>query len=126
MAEQSFPITVQLLERQLVVYRGCRGTSAKALTDAMRSNYELGRKPHPADLRATVLHMAVSMFEDGDRLRRLALHLPERIGTHIARLELPAGQGICFADTGSIGHWSVWGRPGVLKNAIVELTPIAE
>ena len=51
----------------VVVYRGCRERSATALTDAMRSSYELVRKPHPADLRATVLHMAVSMFDDGDR-----------------------------------------------------------
>jgi hypothetical protein len=70
--------------------------------------------------------MAVSMFDDGDRLRRLAAQLPERIGTHIARLELPPGQGICFADTGSIGNWSVWGRPDVLTNAITELTAVAE
>ncbi len=59
-----FPITVAVLERSMTVFRGCHDEEGVALVDAMRSNYETGRAPHPADLRATVLHMAVLMFED--------------------------------------------------------------
>lgn len=126
MAQQVFPIAVHLVDVPKVLYRGCGGESAEALADAMRSNYELDRKPHPADLRATVLHMAVSMFENGDELASAARRRPDRIGTHIARLELKPHLGICFSDTGGPGHWSVWGRPDVLRDAIVELKPVSE
>ncbi len=85
---------------------------------------EPGRPTHPADLRATVLHMAVSMFEDGDLLARLASRRPDRIGTHLARVELERGRGICLADTGSRGHWSVWGVPGELAECVVEIVPV--
>ena len=50
----------------MTVFRGCHDAKGAALVDAMRSNYEVGRPAHPADLRATVLHMAVSMFEDAE------------------------------------------------------------
>jgi hypothetical protein len=75
----------------------------------MRSNYETGRPTHPADLRATVLHMAVSMFEDAEGLSPLARRRPDRVGTHVARVLLRPDRGICLADTGSPGHWSIWG-----------------
>lgn len=78
------------------------------LVAAMRSNYEAGRPPHPAERRAVAVYMAVSIFEDGELLRRLALRRPDRIGTHLARIELRPRLGICLADTGSKGHWSIW------------------
>lgn len=116
-----FPITVALLERPMTVFRGCDGA---AVVDAMRSNYETGRPAHPADLRATVLHMAVSMFEDAEPLLRLARRRPDRIGTHLARVELQPGRGICLADTGSRGHWSVWGIPDELASCVVDVVPV--
>jgi hypothetical protein len=119
-----FPITVALLERPMTVFRGCHGVEDSALVDAMRSNYETGRPAHPADLRATVLHMAVSMFEEAEPLLRLGRRRPDRIGTHVARLELRPGHGICLADTGSRGHWSVWGIPTELATCVVGVVPV--
>lgn len=119
-----FPITVALLKQPMTVFRGCHGRESAAVVDAMRSNYETGRPTHPADLRATVLHMAVSMFEDADVLLGLARRRPDRIGTHVARIELRPGRGVCLADTGSPGHWSVWGIPDVLASCVVDVAPM--
>jgi hypothetical protein len=122
MPNLDFPITVSLLERPMTVFRGCHSADRAALADAMRSNYETGRPAHPADLRATVLHMAISMFEDAEVLIRLGRRRPDRVGTHVARVELRPGRGICLADTGSRGHWSIWGIPDGLAGCVVDVT----
>jgi len=119
-----FPISVALVEQPMTVYRGCHGPHGEAVTDAMRSNYETGRPTHPADLRATVLHMAVSMFEDAEVLSHLARRRPDRVGTHVARVLLRPDRGICLADTGSPGHWSIWGVPDELATCVVDVIPV--
>jgi hypothetical protein len=124
MAGFDFPITVALLTRTMTLYGACHGADTTAVRNTMRSNYESGRSPHPADLRATVLHMAVSMFEDPDGLSRLAARRPDRVGTHLARVELQPNRGICLADTGSPGHWSIWGVPDQLAGCVVEMLPV--
>jgi hypothetical protein len=63
-----FPIIVDAVRKPVTLYRTCHGEDADAVRAAMRSNYEAGRRPHPAERRAIVMHMAVSMFEDGERL----------------------------------------------------------
>lgn len=124
MARLDLPITVDMLRRPKVVFRGCNGADHVAIVDAMRSNYETGRPTHPVDLRTTVLHMAVSMFEDGHMLERLAVRRPDRIGTHLAQIELQPDHGICLADTGSPGHWSIWGVPEELADCVLEVVPV--
>lgn len=119
-----FPITVDVVRRETTLYRGCHGPGTLELVRAMQSNYEAGRQPHPAERKAIVTFMAVSMFEDGERLRRFALQRPDRIGTHLARVELRPGLGICLADTGGSGHWSIWGLPQQLVQCVVDVVPI--
>jgi hypothetical protein len=119
-----FPIVVLEVLEPTTLYRGCHGSRMPELAAAMRSNYEAGRQPHPAERRAIVTFMAVSMFEDGERLRRFAQTRPDRLGTHVARVELRPGLGICLADTGSTGHWSIWGLPDRLARCVVEVVPI--
>lgn len=75
------------------------------------SNFQACRSPHPADRHATLLYMGVSMFDRPEPITRLARVFPERIGTHLVRVDLAPGQGFCVADTGQAGHWSVWGVP---------------
>jgi hypothetical protein len=115
---------VDVVRRETTLYRGCHGAALPELVRGMRSNYEAGRRPHPAERNAIVTFMAVSMFEDGERLRRFALQRPDRIGTHIAIVELRPGLGICLADTGGEGHWSVWGLPDQLAQCVVDVVPI--
>ncbi len=68
------------------------------------------------------IHMAVSGFEDRDGLARLARRRPERIGSHILRLDLRPGLGICCTDaTGGPGHWSIWGTPAHLRSCVVDI-----
>jgi hypothetical protein len=116
---------VVLLERPMTVFRGCHGDDRAAITASMRSNYETGRPAHPADLRATVLHMAVSMFEDREVVLRLARRRPDRVGTHLAQLRLLPDRGICVAHNGSRGHWSIWGVPARLAACVVDVADIS-
>ncbi len=64
------------------------------------------------------------MFEDAEVLLRLARRRLDRIGTYLARIELQHGHGICRADTGSRGHWSVWGIPDELASCVVDVVPV--
>lgn len=115
------PIIVDAVHEPVTLYRGCHGSGVADLVAAMRSNYEAGRAMRPAERRAIVMHMAVSMFEDGERLRRFVQHRPESLGTHVAQVELCPGLGICRADTGSAGHWSIWGLPDRLADCVVDV-----
>ena len=119
-----FPIVVDAVREPVTLYRACHGEDSDSLRAAMRSNYEAGRRAHPAERRAIVMHMAVSMFEDGERLQSFARQRPDRLGTHVARIELRPGHGICVADTGSVGHWSVWGLPSQLADCIVDVIAV--
>jgi hypothetical protein len=112
---------VETLAEPRTLYRGAR--DAHQPVDACRSNYELGRKPHPADLRAHVLAVAVSMFEDGGFVAQMCRRHPARIGSHVVRFDLRPGMGICLADTSGPGHWSIWGHPDALSACIVSITP---
>jgi hypothetical protein len=120
---RDFPIVVEAVREPITLFRGCRGSLRPDLVAAMRSNYEVGRSPHPAERRAIAVYMAVSMFEDGELLRRLALRRPDRIGTHLARIELRPRLGICMADTGSDDHWSIWGLPNQLAECVIDVVP---
>ena len=119
-----FPIRVDVVRRRTTLYRGGHGSGMRDVLIAMRSNYEAGRQPHPAERKAIVTFMAVSMFEDGERLRHFAQQRPARIGSYIARVDLQPGLGICLADTGGEGHWSIWGLPNRLAECVVEVVPI--
>lgn len=119
-----FPIVVVEVNEPITLYRGCHSDYMTDLVAAMRSNYEAARDPHPAERRAIALYMAVSMFEDGELLRRIAQRRPQRVGTHLAHVELRPDRGICRADTGSRGHWSIWGLPRQLAECVVDVTSI--
>jgi hypothetical protein len=119
-----FPIVVCEVREPVTLYRGCHGVDADALRTALRSNYEAGRRPHPAERRAIVMQMAVSMFQDDEWLQTFVARRPDRLGTHVARLQLMPGLGICRADTGSAGHWSVWGLPHQLADCVVDVIPV--
>lgn len=108
--EREFRVVV--LDEPMLVHRGCHGVDRAALVDALTSNYQAGRlPPHPAEVHASVLAMATSVFEDPATVQVLGRRRPARIGTHIATIELRPGRGVCVADTGSRGHWSGVGDP---------------
>ncbi len=118
-------IHVFVLQEQRTLYRACFGSARRDLLHAVSSNYEIDRQPpHPADLRATALHMAVSGFEDAQSLTRLASRRPDRIGTHIATLQLEPGKGVCLADTGGAGHWSIRGIPAQPADFVVDVVGV--
>jgi hypothetical protein len=117
---QEVEYRVHVLQDAVRLFRGC---DENDLPGSMRSNYEQGIQRNPSELRSTVLHMAVSMFDNVDTLRALIARFPY-IGTAIAVVELQPGSGVCRANTGSVGHWSVWGRPDELAGFVVDLVGI--
>jgi len=116
---------VHVLTKPMTLYRGCRGRDQRALEEAVSSNFQVGRSPHPTDLHAAVLYMAVSMFASSATIAALARRRPGRIGTHVACMELQPGHGVCVADTGGVGHWSVWGVPALLVQFVVSVEEVA-
>lgn len=111
---------VRVVQEPMTLYRAC---FAGDTLEAMRSNYERGSGRNPRDLRATVLHMAVSMFDTPDALREIVAMFP-KLGTHIAQVDIQPEAGVCVADAASPGHWSVWGRPSELAGFVSDVVGI--
>jgi hypothetical protein len=117
-------IEIEVVSIALRMYRLCTDPAAEdEFARSFVSNYELQEPPRKVERRATVLHMALSTWADEDRARRLAHRFPQ-IGTHIAVMRLPPDRGICIAQTGPIGHWSIWGAPDQLRAAVVDVVPL--
>ncbi len=119
-----FPIVVLEVTEPITLYRGCYGAEPATLIDAMRSNYERDRRPHPAERRAIALYMSLSMFATPEPIRWAAWRRPDRVGTHIAQVALRPGLGTCRAKTSGPGHWSVWGLPRQLAECVLDVFPI--
>jgi hypothetical protein len=102
MTEQSFPITVDLLERPLIVYRGCRAVIRQGTHD--RDALQLRARSQTSPRRLTRDGApVVSMFEDGDRLRRLAAEIKtqQRAASAAAWRAIaarPIGERVAFAN----------------------------
>lgn len=64
------------------------------------------------------------MFADPDVVVMQARRRPDRVGTHIARIEMQPGHGVCVADTGGPGHWSIWGIPAQLADFVANVTAV--
>lgn len=125
MADLPTEFVIQVLQEPARLYRACFGEDAAAVETGLRSNYENRRQPpHPADLHATVLHMAVSMFDRSDTVIRMARRRPDRIGTHVITVDLEPGHAVCLADTGGAGHWSVWGVPSQLLRFVTDVQAV--
>jgi hypothetical protein len=112
-------LRVVVLEEQTRLYRVSRGPDDPDQVDSFRSHYELRRPPRGPEDRATVIHMAISMFETPEPCWSLIERTRGRIGDHVAELHLLPGRGLCLAKTGGPLHWSVWGRPAALHETIV-------
>ena len=105
------------------LYRACAGSADGVALDSFRSHYELKRPPRGPENRATVIHMALSMFEEPEPCWNLIERTRGKIGDHVAELHLTPGHGICVAKTAGPLHWSVWGRPEILHDAVALLMP---
>ena len=104
------------------LYRGVVHRFGSSSEEDLKSNYERGRNPHPTDLKATVLYMAVSMFEDRDLVAYMCRRRPDRVGRYVAQIDLEPDHGVCVAQTNNPGHWSVWGVPAQLARFVTDLT----
>jgi hypothetical protein len=111
-------VRARVLEDEMRLYRATWAEHDPAQLDSFRSHYELQRSPRGPEIRAAVIHMAVSMFETAEPCWALIDTTKGRIGDQAAELRLGPGRGLCVAKTGGPLHWSVWGDPAVLQAAI--------
>lgn len=114
-------VDVRVLDAEMRLYRACAGSADGVALDSFRSHYELKRPPRGPENRATVIHMALSMFEEPEPCWDLIERTRGKIGDHVAELRLTPGHGVCVAKTAGPLHWSVWARPEVLHDAIAAL-----
>ena len=90
-----------------------------------RSHYEQGEPPRKTEILSALDHMAVSMWDNPEILRRLSSQYPSQLGTFIAALEMVANRGIWLAATGPEGHFNVWGRRYDLQASVrLSLEPV--
>ena len=59
-------VLVRVLEDEMRLYRATWGDGDPAQLESFRSHYELQRPPRGPEVRAAVIHMAVSMFETAE------------------------------------------------------------
>lgn len=106
-----------LLGRSGVVLYRIVGSEAPSEED-FTSAFVLGHPP-PRRLQkdSAPVWMALSMLSRIDAARSRARLFP-RLGSRVARLELTAGEGFAIAETIEAGHFSVWGDPLKLRNAV--------
>lgn len=111
-------VLVRVLEDEMRLYRATWADQNPAQLDSFRSHYELQRRPRGPEIRAAVIHMAVSMFETAEPCWALIDRTKGPIGDQVAVLRLVPRRGVCTAKTGGPLHWSVWGDPAVLQAAV--------
>lgn len=111
-------VRVRILDDEPRLYRACFGPTDAGPADSFRSHYELERPPRGVEAWATVIYMAVSMFQTVAPCWHLIKRTRGRIGDHVADLRLGPDRGVCAAKTGGWLHWSVRGRPEALQAAV--------
>jgi hypothetical protein len=116
-------VDVRVLDEEMRLYRACASSAEGVDLDSFRSHYELKRPPRGPENRATVIHMALSMFEEPEPCWDLIERTRGKIGDHVAEMRLTPGHGICVAKTAGPLHWSVWGRPQILHDSVALLMP---
>jgi hypothetical protein len=92
-------VVVRVLEEEMRLYRATWADRGPPQLDSFRSHYELQRPPRGPEVRAAVIHMAVSMFETAEPCWALIDRTRGRIGDHVAELRLVPGRGVCAART---------------------------
>lgn len=95
-----------------ILYRVVR--TDQPSSEDFRSHREQARKRPAPEGTPWLLVVGVSMFDTRDGALQIALRRP----AWIAELRLAASRGIHVATTGSRGHRTVWGDPGVLAACV--------
>ncbi len=116
-------LLVAPLREIATVHRIVRGHASPATLDSLRSHYERDLPPRGYERRLAVIHMGLSVFSSQEAARAIALRWP-KIGRFLAEMQLQPGSGFCLADTGRPGHFTLWGRPLQLLDAIVDIVHV--
>ncbi len=85
-----------------------------------RSHYEMGAVPRKTQIESALIHMGLSMY-DSDRmpaLVNLANRYGDKLGRFVVSVQMDGDLGVWLAETGSLGHFTVWGRPADLQRCV--------
>jgi hypothetical protein len=112
-------------ESPVTVYRIVRSENVEdpVFVNSLRSHYEMKAEPRHVEKRAASLHMGLSVFLTLERAIETARKWPA-IGSFVARLDLSAGHGFNFADTGAPGHLTLWADPVKLARIAGDITSV--
>lgn len=108
---------VLVIDRPWRLYRVTPAPGDARFVEAFHSNYQKGLKPRGIETQAAVIHMGLSMFVSHEYPVWLATSVP-KLGGHVATMRLVPDVGFCVAKSGSVGHWSVWGRPSEFVDCV--------
>lgn len=123
-------IQVSVLTKPKTLWMLVDGEDKNEPDKHFHSNFALDSPPHPSARFATVIYMAVSMWDETglEELESLAAINPQA-GRFVAQVDLKPKHkskptGICVADTGAPGHWSVWGTPTKLGRCLADIKAV--
>jgi hypothetical protein len=120
------PLRLTLLElrpgRALSVFRIVRSeySDDPVFLNSLRSHYELGEEPRKVERRSAALHMGISVYLDRGDAVGTAQRWP-KLGDYTARLDLEAGKGFNYAQT---GHLALWADPIKLSSVLVDIESV--
>lgn len=119
------PLSVVDVSEQFPAFRVVKSDDINKadFLDSLRSHYELDREPRGIEQRRAVIHMGISMFKSRESAAAMSRKWP-KLGRFVAKVELRACQGFNLAETGPVGHLTIWGRPPQLAQAIAEIYPV--
>jgi hypothetical protein len=120
-------LIVDTANESLTAYRIVKGIhrSDPVMLDVFRSNYERDARPRGLEVESAVIHFGLSMYLERDMATATARRWP-RLGRHLAVVQLPPGNGFCWAHTAQPGHVTVWGRPLQLLACIADILPVGD
>ncbi len=108
-----------------MVYRIVRSYNVEdpVFINSLRSHYEMQAQPRNIEKRAASIHMGLSVYTTLEQAAETARKWPV-IGSFVAQLELSAGHGFNFADTGPPGHLTLWADPVKLARTAGDISSV--
>ena len=89
------------------------------------SNTAKGWPPRGVEIARPELWEGLSVYDSEANARRKARQVPV-IGSHIAKVELPAETSFKYEKTGGRGHYTLWAEAQTLLDNVVEIVPVEQ
>ena len=88
------------------------------------SNFQLGRPRRPQAGETEEEWRGLSVFDSPEAARAMLVRVPRFPLRLLARIELPDDASVRIEKTFGPGHYTIWGDPQVLLDAVIAVTRI--